>query len=202
MRPSPSNAQGVAKLLAKALPFEKAWPRYALCAWLLLGAGAASWALLVAQPATANLLARAGHLVDLERNHSLALASDGADIDSLRALAAEARSRLHPDPQALDLAIVAVVEKIQALGWNAILASVERDDASNPRLAFATYQLELKKAAVAEASAPTTLNAELLAILQSIAERDAKIDVQRLEILSEDARFAKAFLTLAAATAK
>ncbi len=199
MRPS-HTASPLARALAKALPFERAWPRYALCAWLLAGAAAAAWAYLVAKPATETTIARAGHLIDLERSHAIARLGDAAAVESLREQAHQARRQIHRNAQALDLAIVATVDRAQALGWSAVLANVERDEASNPRLSRATYQIELRKPAL-PAAAPS-LNAEIVGILQAIDEREAKIEVLRLEIQADDGRSGKAFLTLAAAIAK
>lgn len=183
--------------LARVLPFERVWMRYACCLWLGLSLAAAAWAYLVSQPATDKLLARSTYLLELEENLQQTKANVGNfDLKALRERASNAKSRLHSDAEDLDLTIVQIVDAQTLKGWKAVITSVERDTTSSDRLARASYALELKK------EDRSTGSDDILAFLETIGTSEKKIAIDHLEILSGDSQPTMVFATLTAAIVK
>src|SRR5690606_29160510 len=134
-----TNAFG--KAIAAAFPFDHTWLRYAVCTCLAACTGAAAWALLVIEPATRSQLADAAPLIELEQSYATVQVLP-SELEDLRLRANEARQRLFPSAKAVDPTIVEIIDRLEAMGWDAVVSSVERDEQSSARLAFASYQLE------------------------------------------------------------
>lgn len=195
--------------LARALPFEHIWIRYACCLWLALSATAAAWALFVVKPATDTLISRSSYLIELEENLNRAQSyAKTFDLPGLRQRAAIANKHIHHDSASLDLKIVEIVEQLKLLGWKAVVASVERDNQSSERLSYASYHLELKKSPAATGpddkaeGSSQPISADISTFLQKIATSEQRIAIDHLEVLSEGEQIAKVFATLSAAIAK
>lgn len=209
-KPKTNQASGFSRSFARALPFEHAWLRYLTCLWLGLTLASATWAFLVIQPATDQRLARSSYLIELEGELEQARAdAQHFDLPSLRERAENARKQLHSDAGALDLAILQIVERLNGLGWKAIVSSIERDISSSEQLTYTTYQLELKK----DASPPETIQAEttepeqpissdIYTFLETVSSSKKQIAIDQLEILNSDGRSARVYAKLSAAILK
>ena len=196
------NASRASRLLARVLPFDRVWLRYACCFWLALCVGAALWAALVIQPATDTLLARSSYLIELEEDlHRAQSSAAMVDLPTLRQRAASTEAGLYRDASSLNLAIVDIVDHLKSQGWKAIVAGVERNSERSEHLVYAAYRLELNKNADRDSGAQP-VSAEILSFLQTVATREQRIAIDHLEILSEGEHAAKVFATLSAAISK
>ncbi len=198
-----------AQWLTRVLPFEHVWIRYVCCLWLALSAAAAAWALFVIRPATDTLISRSSYLIELEENLLEAQSyADTFDLPALRQRSEVASKHLFHDTQSVDRAIVQIVEQLKQMGWNAVVASVERDNLRSDQLAYATYRLEIKSAPQTDRSSNPAeesahpISADILAFLQMVTSSEQHIGIDHLEVLSEDEQSAKVFATLSAAIAK
>ncbi|MDQ8203038.1 hypothetical protein [Pelagicoccus sp. SDUM812003] len=198
-----TSRKALSRALANALPFDSARARYGICLLLLASGGVALWANLAIKPKTRHLALHGDSLFELERSY-LQAKEQSQDLESLREQSDAIRSRFFASEKAVDSAVVSLIEQTKARGWNAIVASVERDETGATLFRAHRYRLELSRdVGKFQRQGEIDLSTEqILAFLQTLARSESAFDIDHFEVVSDEGRSTKAFLNLVARTEK
>lgn len=192
--------------LEKLIPFETAFIRYLLLAWLLVGVCAAVYAFAYSKPKIKEAYLQSAYLFDLEQQYQdSAIIAAGYNLEELRAQSQGARRFIFEDRESANKRISDLTSTIRERGWRAVLVATQTNEELSPHLDYVTYQLELTKVGAPSAgsnSGEGDSSHGLLPFLKEIRSGEKKLDVDNFQALSENHRLSKVAISLSATIAK